>query len=187
MDFHKEAELFKVISDAVKAEGGGDEDLQRLISDARLAKRVAKIIVDKVFIVVVDYGQTLEEMIRAGRYDFVDSDIKAEHFPIRGEGKVQRSLVLVDLGYWPIGISDVLDECKRRGLRPAGIEDLLAFGATFPEAQCKFIIMALGSIRRQGNYHFIPCLSGHKGWRELSSNMHGHGWRGRCRFLAIRD
>jgi hypothetical protein len=48
-----------------------------------------------IYPVTIDYGQRLDAMIAAGRYDWVDSDLTAERFPITGRGKVVAQLVLV--------------------------------------------------------------------------------------------
>lgn len=76
-----------------------------------------------IFKVTVDYGQTLEQMIAAGKYDHVGPHFTpSERFPISGEGKVEREVVLVGPyhGHW---VENVLEEL---GLRPAKIEELLA-------------------------------------------------------------
>ena len=44
----------------------------------------------------VDYSETLEQMIAAGRYDWKNSDLTAKRFPIKGKGIVEFEAMLVD-------------------------------------------------------------------------------------------
>ncbi|MBU4315415.1 hypothetical protein KJ673_03345, partial [Patescibacteria group bacterium] len=72
-------------------------------------------------------------------------------------------------------------------LRPGKIEELLAFGATYPEVQRQFPIICLGSswVDRGGRRH-APFLSGYGSGRELRLGWCGSVWDGYCRFLAVR-
>lgn len=141
---------------------------------------------DPTFKVEVDYGLTLAQMISAGRYDWTNDDINAQNFPIQGEGKAECELVLVHLG--KVATTDeVLAELDRRGLRPAKIEELLALGATRPELQKEFPIMALGSrfVLQDGDRGFAY-LDWDGSERGLDLHWVGNDWRGIYRFLAVR-
>jgi hypothetical protein len=76
--------------------------------------------------VTIDYGQTLAEMVQAGKYDCCDDDITPDHFPLIGEGTVTAQLVLVD--FWPehwefadveFETEDALQKLQHEGLEPA--------------------------------------------------------------------
>ena len=43
------------------------------------------------YAVHVDYGQTVEQFIRDGRYDWVNSDITAKCFPMKDTGKKEET------------------------------------------------------------------------------------------------
>lgn len=141
---------------------------------------------DPLFRVTVDYGLPLAQMIASGKYDWTNGDITPERFPIQGEGKAPRELVLVHLD--KVATTDeALAELDRRGLRPAKIEELLALGAARPELQKEFPIVALGSrfVSRRGG-RFFAYLGWFGNGRKLDLGWDGSGWRGVCRFLAVR-
>ena len=75
----------------------------------------------------VDYGMSLGQMVVAGGYDWVDSNITAQNFPIAGTGLVE----YVVGGVHPnkvVTTKQGLAEMERLGLKPAAIEVLLAVG-----------------------------------------------------------
>jgi hypothetical protein len=133
----------------------------------------------------VDYRQSLQAMIQAGRYDWVNSDITEKHFPITpGPKDVSIELVHFDR---VMSSDDVLSELDRRGLRPATLPELLAFGAKYPEKQREFPIVALASVWRSwvGSRH-VPCL-----WSDADGRYLGLGWLvcrwgAHYRFAAVR-
>lgn len=100
------------------------------------------------FEVVVDYSQTLEEMITAGRYDS-NRGITEEDFPIsiskRGQEKV--TVELVHFTRY-LRIEEIFSELDNAGFRPAELPELLAFGFTYRERPGQYSIVALGSIAK---------------------------------------
>lgn len=141
---------------------------------------------DPIFKVEVDYGKTLAEMIESGRYDWTNDDITSKRFPIRGEGKVERALVLVHPNRM-VSTDEALSELDRRGLRPAKIEELLALGITRPELQKEFPIVALGShwVDPHGDRYFAY-LDWDDDERNLRLRWYGNVWYEIYRFLAVR-
>ncbi|MFA5129017.1 MAG: hypothetical protein WC445_03585 [Patescibacteria group bacterium] len=128
-------DMYLALTKAAKAELMTAEQLQALLEgkDETLG----------IFKVTVDYGLTLEQMIAAGRYNNSGDDINELTFPVSGEGKVERELVLVPLRN-VVSTDDALVELDRRGLRPAKIEELLAFSASLSWPWTWFSIVALG-------------------------------------------
>ncbi len=125
--------------------------------------------------VTVDYGQTFEAMVAAGNYDDVFPSVSSDRFPITGEGKVERELLLArvpdDPKYSPRSASEVIAELDRHGLRPAKIEDLLALGARYPGLQREFQIVVIGSRWADPDGgHVFPFLSYHEGERILNGD-----------------
>jgi len=137
------------------------------------------------YVVTVNHDLSLAAMIRAGQYDWVNSDITSDHFPIKDEEGTKDALELVHFERY-IESDDVLRELDRRGLRSATIEELLAFGAKYPELQRQFPIVALGSVWRRLDGRFVPCLWSGAGKRYLGLSWFESGWSDRCRFLAVR-
>lgn len=178
----------------------GDDSLGtylRLVNDARRqiisAEQVQALLEGKdeelgIFKVTVDYGQTLEQMIKAGKYDcdWVNRDITPERFPISGEGKVERELVLVHLGK-AASTDEALVGLNRRGLRPAKIEELLALRAARPEFQKEFLIAALGSYWvSEGGSRVFTYIDG-DGLQYLGWQWDVYNWLETCQFLAVRE
>jgi len=109
--------------------------------------------------VMVDYSMSLEDMIAAGKYDFVNGYITTTNFPIDREetGKEDVEVILVCLGE-SLTTEQVKSEFYRRGLKPATIMELLALGASHPELQREFSILALGSSLRNRGHLYFPYL-----------------------------
>ena len=89
-----------------------NEAVRRVNAGEWVVSRVGSTVVVStggITIISVDYGHTLEEMIAAGRYDWVNSDITAKRFPISGVGVMQFETKLFHFGH---DISS--DEAERR-------------------------------------------------------------------------
>ena len=136
--------------------------------------------------ITVDYGMSLADKITAGRYDWANDRIVSTYFPILGSGKVELS---VELAHFDRNIStdDAAKELHRRGLRPATLAELLAYGALFPEDQRKFPIVALGTEALFGGDRRVACLYGDGSERCLDLRWVGDAWDGHFRFLAVRN
>jgi len=98
------------------------------------------------YTVTIDYPQPFGQMIAVGAYDDVNSHITEASFPIERGDVAVRELILVHLG-GVASTGDVLHALDDLGVRSARIEELLAFGATYPAAQRQFPIVALGRDR----------------------------------------
>ena len=135
--------------EALELHGVSQEHLKRIRNDKAYAEQVASFIVrggkGDVYPITVDYGLSLEQMIATGRYDWVNSDITSEHYPIVGTGTVALEGQLVHYGR-NMSSEAVLADLDQKGLRPATMAELLAFGAKYPELQRQFPIVELGSV-----------------------------------------
>jgi hypothetical protein len=158
-----------------------------------------------IFNIIVDYSLELSEMIKLGQYDWVNDDI-IKHFTLQGLGKQAFDLVLVtvpEILEWLIAEGQATEEqiaekwvttrqviayLASHGLLAALIEHLLAFGATYPELQRQFLIIALGSsfVVDDGDRNY-PCLNCDDGERRLNLrwNDDDRHWDETCRFLAV--
>jgi hypothetical protein len=137
------------------------------------------------FKVTVDYSRTLQEMIKAGNYGSVNSEITAEHFPVIAKGRVVTEIVVVHFNR-NISSKDALDEMARFGLRAAALPELLAFGEAQPEVQQQFPVIALGSFW-QGNdgNRGVPYLNCWDNVRWLGLVWFDDGWGFGCRFACV--
>jgi len=140
-----------------------------------------------VFLVIVDYSKTLAEMIKAGKYDYINLDINAVNFPSTLTGKQEFKVELVRYRYaHRISSSEVLADFDRHGYRPATLPELLAFGEKYPDEQREVEIVALGSVWQNGfGSRDVACLYSLNFLRMLSLNLWFGGWTD-SRFLAIR-
>lgn len=172
--------------------GGDDEDVRKLVTpegETLLAKFAQMIVsvVRQTFKVVVDYSRDLSQMIVDGAYDYVNSDITADRFPVKGEGRQEREIELFHFNR-VISSDDAIKEMAAAGYRPATIEELLALGQAQRELQRQFPIVALGSVWRcPGGGRDVPCLDRCSTERSLRLDCFGADWSGDCRFAAVRN
>lgn len=158
--------------------------LKRILKDALLPSE-EKLAVPH-YTVTVDYGVSLADMIAAGKYDWTNSDITAKHFPVKGEGKAEVEIQLVHFDR-VMESDDVIRELDRQGLRPAAIEELLAFGAKYPDMQREFPIVALKTVWQHANGNrLVNCLRRYGSERRLSLYWFGFRWHEFYRFAAVR-
>jgi hypothetical protein len=134
--------------------------------------------------VTIDDRQSLERMIAAGAYDHVNSHITKASFPVQRGELAARELILVHAG-GVASTGDVLRALHDLGVRSARIEELLAFGATYPQAQRQFPIVALGAL--ETSYRRRPFLWGSPRVRHLDLRFDEKIWSGNIRFLSARS
>lgn len=140
---------------------------------------------------VVDYSRSLDDVVAAGNYTYVNLGITEKRFPtVEGEPEVEA--VLVHLGR-TASDEDVLAELERRGLRPGTLFELAHFGEQHPEVWRLFPVAALGcSIRSWprlwpfGRYRGYAALWEGTYDRGLRLDWSNGQWGAHYRFLAFR-
>jgi len=170
------------------------EKLQMIKDDPNFAKKlggeVGKLLTSKgegQYPLTINYTRTLKEMIVSGNYGHINPDITADNFPVKGDGKVEVVAELMHLNR-VVKSDEAIAEFKKRGLRPAKIEVLLALGEKYPDIQREFPIVALASVWQDGDGdRCVPSL-----WHDsvrwiLDLYWFGGVWRRRSRFLGVRD
>lgn len=139
-----------------------------------------------VYPVPIDYGMSMEQLIKLGQYDWSNKDINSKHFPTKRTGKVDITIELVHLNR-NISSKDAIRELDHMGLRPAEGCELLAFGSKYPDVQREFPIVALASVwRRSDGYRRVVCLDGRGAERSAGLGWFEDGWYDRWRFAAVR-
>ena len=138
-----------------------------------------------VYPVTVDYSQTLDQMIEAGKYDCWNDSITAENFPIEGNGTVNTEVVLVHFDR-DISSENAIKKMEQMGLEPAKTEHLLAYGALAWQRDPKLIVALGSSWVSPGGDRDVPCLDGYFGDRRLDLYWFGGDWYDGWRFLAVR-
>lgn len=188
------ADVWGKLDDRVKAKGGTEDAMHILAKDegATLLDTIADLLVKAEqttrtrFTVKKDYSKSVEDMVKAGRYDSSDSDITAEHFPVNGTGTVEEEVVLIHFGRLIEG-DDAEREMDAIGLEPSPIEETLAVGAQYPDVQRQFPVVGLGSswAHPRGGV-CVPVLGRWGDERELHLGRRAGGWDAFYRFLARR-
>jgi hypothetical protein len=135
--------------------------------------------------VTVDYAKNLQDMVAAGRFDWVNSDITPKRFPIAGTGIVEFETKVFHFDR-SISSKNAVEAIKADGWEPARIEHLLAYGATYPDEQRQYPIIALGSVAKVGGNRRVPDLDRFGAERDLRLFWWDGVWNDYCRFLAVR-
>lgn len=160
------------------------ESLARILREALTPDRNKKS--SNTFPVTVNYNLLVEDAVRLGRYDSVNSDITSYNFKTEQTGVAE---VVVELICFRrvISVKDVLSEFDQQGYRPAELHELLAFGKKYPDVQREFPVVALGSVRQDRfRSRLVPYLSGSGSERRLNLFWFEHGSDEVCRFAAVR-
>lgn len=140
-----------------------------------------------VFTVSVDYEKKIEDMLKAGKYDFVNPAINSYTFPVpKDKAKIKESVVVELI---PFNGIILVEEMKfvinKMGYRPANIFELISFGETYPYVQYQFDIFALGSVWNDR----IPVIDGHYLKRNcdlvFTDGIYAE-WNSYCRLAIIR-
>lgn len=192
-------EIARAITAEVLSLGGTDDNVRAILTNPGLKRQIAQLIVARpnaekdsgsgapatVYPVTVRKDRTLAQMVGAGRYDWKNEDITSEYFPDIGElGDYELELVHVARD---ASTEEAIAEIRSRGLEPAFIGMLLAFGERYPEIQRDFPVVALGSVCvLSRGFRYSPCLDVRGRERRLRLGWFGLGWGGHCRFLAFR-
>jgi hypothetical protein len=125
----------------------------------------------------------LEDQKAAGNYDWVNSDITVERFPLTLPAGPQD----LALAHFDVDVSSEQVEAwaVAHGYEPALIDDLLAVGAhgEYRELQRQFPIVALKSSAVIRGLRHVPCLYGLDSHRSLRLNFWDYDWRALYRFL----
>jgi hypothetical protein len=139
--------------------------------------------------VAIDYGTSLQDMIAAGRYDWVNSDITPKRFPIVGTGIVEFEPKVFHFDRYissEDAVAAIVADNKQNPWEPAKIEALLAYAAKNPDEQRQYPIIGLGSVARVDGDRSVPCLGLDVAGRGLNLLWWDYDWEDFCRFLAVR-
>src|SRR3989338_3545012 len=101
---------------------------------------------------IVKTSYTTSELIRCGRYDWVNNWITDERFPIAKHAQKLQKIELVGFDHDPTS-EEVLEDFIRRGLKRPTYEDGLCFGVQCPEEQRRHPIVFLHEpVQGSGGY-----------------------------------
>jgi hypothetical protein len=92
----------------------------------------------------VNYDRTIEDSLKAGKYGWSYYEIVTRNFPSNESGTKTIMVDLVELRANMV-MENVIKEQASKGLRPATLKELLAFGEIYPDIQTKLTLLGLGS------------------------------------------
>ena len=154
---------------------------------------------------VVDYTEGMDQMVLAGQYDQASIEVNTRVFhsghpcfELGQDRRVSVELLLESVGHLTnprisnveVVAYRIKSDFSHRGLRSATVQELLAFGKTYPEIQRRHTIVALGS---DGSYRrghtCVPYLDSNRTGRILRVRWYygiNDEWMAGYRFLAVR-
>ncbi len=139
-----------------------------------------------VYALTINYSRSVEDGIKAGKYDWSNSDIASSHCT---SGEAGTKEISIELIHFKRGMEtdEVLSELDKMNLRPATLKELLALGEKHPDLQRKFPIIALASAwQNPGDYRLCAFLSERASGRDLGLRWIGNRWADvDCRFAAV--
>ena len=135
---------------------------------------------------VVNYDRSIEDSVKAGKYDDTNSSITDKNFPSSEIGEKEVEFGMFHFNKVMDSSEDVIAEMKKVGFRPATMKELFAYGEKNPEEQRKCPIIALGSVAGLSGGRHVGELYGSDGRRGAGLGYFDGGWRESFRFLAVR-
>jgi hypothetical protein len=113
--------------------------------------------------IVVNYSLTIEQLVKAGKYDETSSWLNSDRIPhhLGRTGEWDLTFELISFG-GRVSVSAVQQEFERRSnIVPATAQELLAFGIINPDAQLTSRIVAMGTVVRKHGARAVCVLHSH--------------------------
>jgi len=137
--------------------------------------------------VLVDETKTVDELVKACKFDWVNDNITSANFPNPADGTTgNQELALFHFGK-TMSFDAVISEMNKDGYEPATIWDLLGLAQKEPNLQRQFPIVALKSVWQGPSLsRGVPYLYSRADDRFLDLHYLGGDWCDCYRFLARR-
>lgn len=166
---------------------GGMDAVRNILSGVVEITTKAISYIVAIFTVTVDETMSVEDAMKAGKFGWSNNNITSANFPkITGGQKWDDKEVTIFHFNKTMTSEAVIAEMDKAGYKPATIWDLLSLGASQPDLQRKFPIVALGSVCKLDGCRRVPCLYGRSSERFLNLDCFGFGWSDYYRFVAVR-
>lgn len=179
---------------AFRREGWNNENIKALCERRGILKQIRDILEDRaqiipmskddIFTLKVDYTQSLEDMIRAGCYDWRSDKIARHRFVINGKGEEELEAKLFHFGR-NISSEYTRSLIQDSGWEPARIEHLLTFRIMHREKQHRYPVVALGCVMGFSDEDFIPAIDRVGSGSGITLFLLRSVWESH-RFLAVR-
>lgn len=86
--FGKGQEILFALLEGVEDAGGGDEDARRVVTDKKLRRQIAELLVNRQSLTAhVRYGEPGHHTLNPDEYYFVEGGLTEKDFPVRGTGE----------------------------------------------------------------------------------------------------
>ena len=138
---------------------------------------------DMKFDMKVDYSKSLDEMIKAGHYEYGDKIINATNFPvIKPFGLTEdifcvKALIIqpsILTGYSCPSFDQVVKSIYTKSYRPANLAELFAFGKNNPLFQYQEQILCIGSLWYRNGFFSTDIIAVSLGVRGVSRILNIH-------------
>ena len=177
--------LFKLWAMVAKLVLDGKRDPQRVADILQgIVNEVSGSIV-AISKMVVNYSCSIAELVKAGKFDWVNDDINDQNFSSTEIGERELDTAMFYFGR-NMSSQAVGAEMDKVGYRPATMKELLAYGIKNPDEQRKYPIVALGSVAELRGHRRVGCLCSDGSKRGADLDDYVCGWLADCRFLAVR-
>ncbi len=141
------------------------------------------------YAVTVNYAgnKTIKNLLKEGKYDWVNSNITDKNFPTDKTGEEENEIHLVHLDRLFDNGDLVIEELDKLGYKPANPAQLLALGIKHPDLQRQFPIAALGQYWLDSSgARYVVYLHRGSGGRYASLRWLEDGWYACWRFAVVR-
>jgi len=134
----------------------------------------------------VDYGRSVEDAVKAGRYNWSNSNITSSNFTTKRKGAAEIVIEAVHFNR-EISTDEAIRELDKMGYRPVELHELLTLGEKYPDVQLQFLVVGLGSVwQGPDGSRDVPYLGRSGAGRHLDLSWIESDWSGICRFAAVR-
>lgn len=146
-----------------------------------------------IFNFTVDYTRSVEEMVKAGKYDWLDTNV-IDRYPIP-EAKVgQSENIITELLHFNrlMYYEDAIEEIEKKGYRDTTAHEIMAFAEKNFELREDFPVFSLGSLWQVEAYRAILALNVHPSRSLFNYDLNrtflaGGDFPAICRFLVVRQ
>ena len=165
---------------------GGEKGVDDLLAGTTHVVRKVITYIVATFTIPIDETVSVEDVVKAGKFDWINSDINSANFPKLADGQ-RLGEIEVFLFHFGMFMSSelVITEMDKAGYKPANIWILIYLAIKEPDLQKGFSIVALGSVCRLCSQRRVPFLCEGSSGRHLNLRNLNFDWGGSCRFLAV--
>lgn len=154
-------EIVKAITDSVIDRGGTDDDVRRILKDKNIRNAIAEMLVanQRFFTFTVDFNDPKwKEFPFKGNYNYVNPNLRLDHFPVRYSGKAE---VTVELVQYDKGktFSEHLAICKEQDAPEIDRPISETFHELFPNERKKgWILSVCGAQFEHDGRQSVACV-----------------------------